>query len=239
MNHERWLTLPRRAGVRSPELKQLFERLGNDYAKAWDTCEDPKLLTEMAAAAGLPVELVLGAASKACTDAWNHWSGGATDPRPMQIVASISRWLRRDAGFEEVWGTWELAERLSREVRQWYETQQGAVLARAILGGIDSVYSLATTARNLAEPEPGHDQYDPARYEKKNNEAANAGLLHDAADSVRLAVSAGAWWHTHSEPRASDADHDIYAKQILGFVIRQNLNAEDVVQGMRERLRGL
>lgn len=234
---ERWLTLPKRTGIRSPELSAMLGRVSWDYSRAWDSCEDPRMLTEMAAAAGLPVEVVLGAVAKACTDAWDHWSGGATDPRPMQIVATVNRWLRREAGFEEIWGNWELAEHLAREVRAWYETQQGAVLARAILAGVNAVHSFATTARNLAEPEPGHDQHDPARYQQKNVDPSNAGLVHDSVEAVKLAMSAGVWWHTHTEPRASEADHDSYAKQILGFVLRQNLPADDVVHGLRERLR--
>ncbi len=237
MTTERWLTLPKRTGVRSPELEQVLAQVSQDYSRAWDSCEDPRLLTEMAAAAGLPVEKVLGAVANTVTDAWSHWSGGATDPRPMQVVSSVSRWLRRDAGFEEIWSTWELAETLRREVRAWFEQQQGAVLARAIASAVDSVHSFATTARNLAEPEKGHDQHDPARYQRKNNDPANAGLLHDAAEAVKLAAAAGSWWHSHSEPRASDADHDAYAKQILGFVLRQHLSADDVVQGLRDRLR--
>lgn len=234
---ERWLTLPKRAGIRSPELTQLFERVRGDYTRAWDSCEDPRLLTEMAAAAGLPVEHVLAAVGKVCTDAWSHWSGGATDPRPMQVVASVTRWLRRDAGFEEIWGTWELSEQLQREVRAWYEQQRGAVLARAISTAVDGVHAFATTARNLAEPEVGHDQHDPARYHQKNTDPANEGLLHDATEAVKLAVSAGSWWHTHSEPSAKDRDHDAYAKQIVGFLLRQHLSAPDVVQGLRDRLR--
>jgi hypothetical protein len=122
-------------------------------------------------------------------------------------------------------------------VRAWYEQQRGAVIARAVLAAVDAVHSFATTARNLAEPEVGHDQHDPARYHQKNTDPANEGLLHDAAEAVRLAVSAGSWWHTHSEPQASDKDHDAYAKQIVGFLVRQNLSAPDVVQGLRERLR--
>lgn len=237
MTTERWLTLPQRSGVLSPELAQLVEKVSGDYTRAWDSCDEPHLLTEMAAAAGLPVDAVLSATAKVCTDAWSHWSGGATDPRPMQVVSSVSRWLRRDAGFEEVWGTWELSEQLQREVRAWYEQQRGAVLARAILGVVDAVHAFATTARNLAEPEVGHDQHDPTRYAQKNADPANASLLHDASEAVRLAVAAGAWWHTHSEPKAKDADHDAYAKQIVGFLLRQNLSAPDVVQGLRDRLR--
>lgn len=237
MTTERWLTLPARAGIRSPELAQLVERVSRDYTRAWDSCEDPRLLTEMAVAAGMPVPDVLGAVAKVCTDAWSHWSGGATDPRPVQVVSSVSRWLRRDAGFEEIWANWELSVALQREVRAWHEQQQGAVLARAISSAVDAVCSFATTARNLAEPEPGHDQHDPARYQQKNADAANATLLHDASEAVKLATAAGSWWHSHSEPRASDADHDAYAKQILGFVMRQSLSAEDVVQGLRDRLR--
>jgi hypothetical protein len=234
---ERWLTLPKRTGIRSPELSALLGRMSWDYKQAWDTVEDPRMLTEMAAAAGMPVELVLGAVGKCTTDAWSHWSGGATDPRPMQIVATVTRWLRREAGFEEIWGNWELAEHLTREVRSWYDTQHGAVLARAIMSAVGSVHSFATTARNLAEPEAGHDQHDPARYQTKNADQANAGLVHDCVEAVNLAMAAGVWWHTHTEPRASETDHDAYAKQILGFVLRQHLPADDVVQGLRDRLR--
>jgi hypothetical protein len=234
---ERWLTLPQRAGIRSPELAALITQVSGDYLRAWDSCQDPRLLAEMAAAAGLPVEQILAAVGKACADAWNHWSGGATDPRPMQIISSVSRWLRRDAGFEEIWGTWELSEQLQREVRAWYEQQRGAVIARAISNAVDGVHSFATTARNLAEPEQGHDQYDPARYARKNADPVNAALLHDASEAVRLATAAGSWWHTHTEPKASDADHDAYSKQIIGFVLRQALRADDVVHGLRERLR--
>lgn len=237
MTTERWLTLPKRIGIRSPELSALLGRLSWDYARAWDSCEDPRLLAEMAAAAGVPVDVVLGAVSQVCADAWKHWSGGATDPRPMQIVTSANRWLRRDSGFEEIWANWELAEHLTREVRAWYETQHGAVLARAIMSAVSAVHSFATCARNLAEPEYGHDQHDAARYQQKNADPANQGLLHDAADAVKHALAAGVWYHTHTEPSATEADHDAYAKQILGFVIRQHLNHDDVVQGLRERLR--
>jgi hypothetical protein len=237
MTTERWLTLPKRTGIRSPELSALLGRLSWDYSRAWDSCEDPRLLAEMAAAAGLPADAVLGALGKVCADAWAHWSGGATDPRPMQIVSSVGRWLRRDAGFEEIWANWELAEHLTREVKAWYDTQHGAVLARAIMSAVNSVHAFATTARNLAEPEYGHDQYDAARYQQKNADPNNQALLHDGAEVVKHAIAAGVWFHTHTEPRASEADHDAYAKQILGFVLRQNLSADDVVQGLRERLR--
>jgi hypothetical protein len=237
MTTERWLTLPQRAGVRSPELAQRVAAASGDYARVWDSCDDPRLLVELAAVAGLPVDQVLAAASRVCADAWSHWSGGATDPRPTQVITTVNRWLRRDAGFEEIWGNWELAEQLHREVRAWYDQQRGAVIARAVSSAVEAVYALATTARNLAEPEPGHDQHDPARYAQKNVDPANAALLHDAAEAVRAAAAAGSWWHTHSEPRASDADHDAYAKQNLGFVLRQALRADDVVHGLRERLR--
>jgi hypothetical protein len=155
----------------------------------------------------------------------------------MQIVNSVDRWLARQAGFEDIWSTWELAERVQGEVRQWHQTQQGAVIANAILAAVDSVHELATRARDVAEPEPGHDQHDPARYAQKNAAPENQGLLHDVAEVVRLAKNAGSWFHSHTTPNASSADHDTYAMQILGFVIRQNLNAEDVVQGLRDRLR--
>jgi len=205
--------------------------------RAWDSCQEPTLLVEMAAAGGLPVEVVLGAVARCCTDAWSHWSGGATDARPMQVVSSIQKWLRRDAGFEEIWSTWELAEAVHREVRAWYEQQQGAMLARAVLSAVSSVHSLATAARNLAEPEPGHDQHDPERYQRKNADPANAGLLHDAADAVKLATTAGSFWHSHSEPSATDKDHDTYAAQVLGFVLRQHLDTDAVAQGLSARLR--
>ena len=237
MTTERWLTLPQREGIRSPELKALIEAAGNDYAKAWDSCEDPRLLTELAAAAGMPVDMVLTGVAKCCADAWSHWSGGATDARPSQIVSSVQQWLARSAGFEDIWSTWELAEQVRREVRQWQQQQQGAVLANAILHTVDSIHGLVTTARNLAEPEPGHDQHDPARYQRKNEDPANAGLLHDASEAVKLATTAGAWYHSHTEPSASAADHDFYAKQILGFVMRQAVPHDDVIQGLRERLR--
>ncbi|HJL14559.1 MAG TPA: hypothetical protein RMH99_02815 [Sandaracinaceae bacterium LLY-WYZ-13_1] len=237
MATERWLTLPEREGIRTPELMMLIQNVGNDYARAWDGCEEPPFLVEMAAAAGLPVDVVLGAVAKCCADAWSHWSGGATDARPMQIVNSVSQWVRGDAGFEEIWSTWELAEQVRREVRDWHQQQQGAVLANAIVHAVESVHALVTTARNLAQPEAGHDQYDEARYRAKNAAAENKGLLHDAAAPVRLATTAGSWFHSHSEPNASAEDHEAYAKQIMGFVIRQALDAEDVVQGLRDRLR--
>ena len=65
------------------------------------------------------------------------------------------------------------------------------------------------------------------------------GLLHDAAAAVKQAETAGAWYHSHTEPNASADDHTGYAAQILGFVIRQALPAEDVVQGeLRRREQG-
>lgn len=234
---EPWLTLPKREGIRTPELAMLIQEVGGDHWRAWDKCDEPRFLTEMAAAAGIPVDIVLRAVSNGCADAWSHWSGGATDARPMQIVNSINRWLARDAGFEDIWSTWELAERVRREVRDWHGQQEGAVVASAIMAAVDAVHSLATTARNLAEPEPGHDQHDPARYQKKNTDPNNYGLLHDAADAIRLARTAGSWFHSHKEPKASAADHDTYARQILGFVVRKELVADDVVQGLRERMR--
>lgn len=237
MATERWLTLPQREGIRTPELMMLIQNVDNDYTRAWDSCEEPHFLVEMAAAAGMPVDVVLGAVAKCCADAWGHWSGGATDPRPMQIVNSVSQWLKHDAGFEEIWSTWELAEQVRTEVRAWHQQQSGAVLANAVLQAVDAVHALVTVARNLAQPEEGHDQYDAERYRAKNAAAANAGLLHDAMAPVKLATTAGSWFHSHSEPNASADDHDAYAKQIMGFVIRQALPTEDVVQGLRDRLR--
>ena len=237
MTTERWLTLPEREGIRTPELRALMDKTGRDYARLWDSCEEPRFLAEMAAAAGMPVDGVLTAVAKCCSDAWSHWSGGATDARPMQIVNSINKWLRRDAGFEEIWSTWELAEQVRREVRAWHSQQQGAVLANAIVHAVDGIHTLATVARNLAEPEEGHDQYDPARYEQKNDADENMGLLHDAADAVKLATTAGSWYHSHTTPTGTADDHDGYAQQIMGFVIRQAMPADDVVQGLRDRLR--
>jgi hypothetical protein len=237
MATERWLTLPQREGIRTPELLMLVQKVGNDYTRAWDSCEEPQFLVELAAAAGQPVDVVLGAVAKCCADAWSHWSGGATDARPMQIVNSVSQWVRREAGFEEIWATWELAEQVRREVREWHQQQQGAVLANAIVHAVEAVHGLATAARNLAQPEEGHDQYDAERYRAKNAAPENVGLLHDAAAPVKLATTAGTWFHSHTEPNASAEDHDAYAKQITGFVLRQALPAEDVVQGLRERLR--
>ncbi|MBZ0116740.1 MAG: hypothetical protein K8H88_07090 [Sandaracinaceae bacterium] len=236
MSTERWLTLPRRAGVRSPELTALIQKVGGDLSRAWDSCEDPRLLAEMGAAAGMPVEVLLGAVAKVCADAWSHWTAGATDTRPMQILNAVQKWLRRDAGFEEIWATWELAEQLSREVRAWYQQQQGAVVATAILSVVDAIHAFVTTARNLAEPEPGHDQYDPQRYAQKNADPAYEALLHDAANAVKLATKAGSWFHSHTEPKASEDDHDAYAKQIVGFVLRQHLPSDQVVAGLRARL---
>ena len=237
MATERWLTLPQREGIRTPELVMLVQGVGKDYTRAWDSCEEPQFLVEMAAAAGLPVDVVLGGVAKACADAWGHWSGGATDVRPMQIVNSVSQWLRHLAGFEEIWSTWELAEDVRAQVRAWHQDQRGAVIANAVLQSVESVHALATVARNLAQPEEGHDQYDPERYRQKNAAAESAGLLHDASAPVKLATTAGAWFHSHSEPNASADDHDAYAKQIMGFVLRQALPADDVVQGLRDRLR--
>ncbi|MGE0788263.1 MAG: hypothetical protein AB7S26_21500 [Sandaracinaceae bacterium] len=237
MATERWLTLPEREGIRSPELIMLLQDHGRDYARVWDACEDPKFLIELAAAGGVPVDMVLGACAKCCAEAWSHWSGGATDPRPLQIVNAITRWLNRDSGFEDIWATWELAEHVHTEVRAWYATQSGAMIATAILNAVDAVHALSTAARDLAEPEEGHDQHDAARYREKNADKANHGLVHDAARSVLLAKNAGAFWHSHSEPSASQAAHDGYANQILGFVIRQGLDADRVVSGLRERVR--
>ena len=234
---ERWLTLPLREPIRSAELQKLVESSGRDFVKLWDACAEPRFLVELAAAGGMPVNMVLSAASAACKDAWSHWSAGATDARPLQIVASVDRWVAKTAGFEDIWSTWELAERVRREVRDWHAQQQGAVVANSILSAVDAIHALATAARNLAEPEPGHDQHDPARYQRKNVDPNNAGLVHDAADPVRVATTAGVWFHSHSEPGASAEDHTKYAQQILGFVIRKHLNADDVVQGLRERLR--
>ncbi len=236
MATERWLTLPDREGIRTPELMMLLQEHGQDYARAWDACEEPRFLVEMAAAAGVPVDDVLQAVARCCSDAWGHWSGGATDPRPMQVVNAVTRWLNRDSGFEDIWATWELAEVVHTEVRGWYETQAGAVLATAVLNAVDAVHALATAARDLAEPEEGHDQHDLARYRRKNHDAANQGLLHDAARVVQLATNAGAFFHSHTEPNASQAAHDGYARQILGFVIRSHLDADRVVAGLRARL---
>lgn len=237
MATERWLTLPDREGIRTPELLMFLQEHGNDYAKAWDACEEPRFLVEMAAAGGVPVDLVLKAAAKCCSDAWSHWSGGATDARPMQVVNAVIRWLNRDSGFEDIWATWELAEAVHTEVRGWYETQSGAVLATAILNAVDAVHALATVARDLAEPEEGHDQHDAERYRQKNADPNNKGLLHEAARAVQLAKNAGSFWHSHSEPNASQEAHDGYANQNLGFAIRQALDADMVVQGLRDRLR--
>lgn len=235
MSIERWLTLPLREGIRTPELAQLIESCGRDYVRVWDSCEDPRYLVEMAAAAGLAPNQILSGVARCCSDAWGHWSGGATDARPMQIVASVNRWLKGDAGFEEIWSTWELAEQVRREVRDWHSQQQGAILANAILHSVESVHTLVTVSRNVAEPEEGHDQYDPARYQTKNEADENQGLLHDAAAAVKQAATAGAWYHSHTEPTASADDHDGYAMQILGFVLRQALSSDDVVQGLRDR----
>src|SRR5689334_4330639 len=103
MMQERWLTLPTREGVRSPELRALLDKNSWDYGRTWESCEDPKILTEMAAAAGIPVDRVLGAVAKSCSDAWSHWTAGATDPRPNQILSAAQKWLARDAGFEDIW----------------------------------------------------------------------------------------------------------------------------------------
>ncbi|MEC7519523.1 MAG: hypothetical protein VYE22_06640 [Myxococcota bacterium] len=237
MATERWLTLPTREGIRDTDLMMLLQELNQDYARAWDSCEEPAFLIEMAAAAGLPVDLVLQAAAKCCSDAWQHWSGGATDARPMQIVNAVVKWSQRASGFEEIWATWELAEQVRREVRAWHQSQQGAVLANAIQQGVDACHALATSARNLAEPEEGHDQHDLERYRKKNQDPANRALLHDAAAAVKLATAAGSWWHSHSEPSATQEAHDGYARQVLGFVVRNALDADHVVQGLRDRLR--
>ena len=237
MNQARWLTLPQREWLRSEGLIQLLERAGQDYARVWNSCEDPRWMVEMAAASGAEVGAVMNAVGRVCVDAWNHWTAGATDQRPIQILNAVSRWLRADsdAGFEDIWSTWELAEQVAREAREWHGTQQGAVLATAILNAVEGVHAFTTTARNLAEPEPGHDQHDPDRYRRKNEAESSRGLLHDAAEAVHRAAKAGSWWHSHSEPGASDRDHDAYANQILGFVIRQHLPAEQVIQGLRDR----
>jgi hypothetical protein len=235
MATERWLTLPSREGIRTPELLMRVQQVGGDYARAWDAVDEPRFLVEMAAAAGLPVDVVLHAAAKCCSDAWTHWSGGATDPRPMQVVNGVSRWLNRASGFEDIWATWELAEQVRVEVRGWYETQGGAVLASAVLNAVDAVHALATVARDLAQPEQGHDQHDLARYQRKNADAANQGLLHRAERPVQLATNAGSFWHSHTQPNETQQAHDGFAYQNLGFVLRQHLDADRVVAGLRER----
>jgi len=237
MATERWLTLPNRAGLRTDDLVMFVQEAGKDYQRAWDGCSEPRFLVEMAAAAGLPVDVVLQASAKCCADAWSDWSGGATDGRPMQVANAVTRWTQRGSGFEDIWAAWELAEAVSREVRLWYETQQGAVLATAIVNAVSSVQALAAAARDLAEPEEGHDQYDLERYRRKNTDPANAGLLHDVAKAVELATTAGSWFHSHTEPKASQEAHDGFAHQILGFTLRQHLDRDSVVQGLRDRLR--
>ena len=237
MATERWLTLPNRAGLRSDDLMMFVQDVGKDYQRAWDTCQEPRFLIEMAAAAGLPVDTVLLASSKCCADAWNDWSGGATDARPMQVINAITRWAQRGSGFEDIWAAWELAEQVNREVRLWYEAQQGAVLATAIANCVAGVQTLAASARDLAEPEEGHDQYDLERYRRKNADAANAHLVHELAKAVALATTAGSFHHSHTEPKASQEAHEGFAHQILGFTLRQHLDADAVVQGLRDRLR--
>ncbi len=237
MATERWLTLPQRAGLQNDDLVLFVQEVGKDYQRAWDSCQEPRFLIEMAAAAGLPVDTILLAAAKAVGDAWTDWSGGATDARPMQVVNAITLWAKRGSGFEEIWGAWELAEKVRKEVRAWHETQQGAVLATAILHAVDAVHALATAARDLAEPEEGHDQADVERYRRKNADPANAALVHGIARAVELATKAGSWYHSHTESNASQEAHDGYAYQILGFTLRQQLDADRVVQGLRDRLR--
>lgn len=237
MATERWLTLPQRAGLQSDELIMLVQELGKDYQRVWDTCKHPAYLVEMAAAAGLPVDVILIAVAQGVGDAWTDWSGGATDARPKQIVNAVTNWARRGSGFEEIWGTWELAEHVRREVRAWHETQQGAVLATAILHAVDAVHALASAARDLAEPEEGHDQADVERYRRKNADPSNTGLVHALSKPVDIATKAGAWYHSHTEPNASQEDHDGFAYQILGFTLRQHLDGDAVVQGLRDRLR--
>jgi len=237
MATERWLTLPQRAGLTTDDLAIFVQELGGDYQRAWDTCQQPRFLIEMAAAAGLPVDTILLAAAKGCTDAWNDWSGGATDPRPMQVINAVIRWAQRGSGFEDIWATWELAERVRREVKQWYETQQGAVLATAILHLVEGIHALARAARDLAEPEEGHDQHDVERYRRKNADPANIALAHQIAKAIDSATTAGSWHHSHEQPNESQEAHDGYAHQILGFTLRQHLDADAVVQGLRDRLR--
>lgn len=212
------------------------QRVDNDYQRAWDSCRQPRFLVEMAAAAGLPVDIIVQAAAKGCGDAWSDWSGGATDARPMQIVNSIVRWSQGGSGFEDIWGTWELAEQVRNEVRAWHATQKGAVLATAIVNAVDAVHVLATAARDLAEPEEGHDQYDLERYRRKNADPTNAALVHEFASAVKLATTCGSWFHSHEQPNASQEAHDGFAYQILGFSLRQALDADTVVQGLRDRL---
>lgn len=237
MATERWLTLPTREGIRTAELMMLIQEAGGDYARVWDACPQPSFLMEMAAAGGVPVDLVLKAAAKCCADAWSHWSGGATDPRPMQITNAVTRWLSRSSGFEDIWSTWELAEVVRTEVRTWYDTQSGAMLATAVLNAVDAVHALSTVSRDLAEPEEGHDQYDLERYRRKNADPGNQGLLHEAARVVQLATNAGSFWHSHSEPNESQEAHEGFANQNMGFVLRQNLDADLVVSGLRSRLK--
>lgn len=236
MATERWLTLPKRAGLRTDDLVMFVQETGKDYQRAWDSCKEPRFLIEMAAAAGLPVDIVLRAAAKCCGDAWSDWSGGATDARPMQVVNAVTHWAQGGSGFEDIWAAWELAETVHSEVRKWYETQQGAVLASAIVNAVSAVHHVAAAARDLAEPEEGHDQYDLERYRRKNSDPANAHLVHELAKAVEFATTAGTWFHSHSEPNESQEAHDGFAHQILGFTLRQQLDADSVVQGLRDRL---
>ena len=78
---------------------------------------------------------------------------------------------------------------------------------------------------------------DVERYRRKNADPTNAALVHAIAKPVELATKAGSWYHSHTEPKASQEAHDGYAYQILGFTLRQQLDGDAVVQGLRDRLR--
>jgi hypothetical protein len=232
---DRWLTLPERGDFREPALRALVMQYRSNYEEAWNLVQEPEWLMEIAVVSGMPTERILMTAAQSCTEAWAHWTAGATDTRPPQVITGVSRWLRRQAGFEEIWSTWEMAEGLQQEVKAWYQTQQGAVIANAILNVVGSVHSLATAARDVATPEPGHEDHNPERYEKKNAAAENAGLLDQAIQVITQNEQAGSWYHSHAEPSATDDEHDTYAKQVLGFTIRQHLSGPEVAQRLKSR----
>jgi hypothetical protein len=232
----RWLTLPHRGGLRTPELQNLVTAFQKDYRRIWDSVREPRQLMELAIVAGLGPDRILEASAKVCDDAWQNWTEGATDPRPLQVINALRQWADNRAGFEEVWGTWELAEVLQKEVREWHSQQRGAVWATAILQAVDACHRLATTARDIAEPEPGHDQHDPARYARKNQDATYHEYLYGFTEAVETAATAGSWWHSHSEPSASQADHDAYAQQVVGFLLRQTITVDEVAEGLQQRL---
>ena len=231
-----WLTLPERKGVQTPALQEFLASNAQDFSKAWDRCEQAHHLVELAIAGRLPVETILGACVKVSQNAWKEWTSGATDARPPQVLHGVDTWLRRESGFDDIWASWELAEALLKEVELWYQQQQGTVVASAVFNAVKSVHTLVSVARNLACPEEGHRHHNPGRYAQKNADPERASLLHKAAEAVHEATKAGSWHHSGSTPGASQEDHERYAHQQVGFLLRQHLDASQVVRALEGAL---